>query len=109
MRGNCERAFVKAREDEGGRTVDVMRFLLTYGLDAIIGTVENEPCLNKKVKESVRKLLKEITEFSSEETDTEQSTASTSGWISSTQGISAHQGQDQVNVIMKPGDWKCPK
>ncbi|XP_027153499.1 zinc finger protein VAR3, chloroplastic-like [Coffea eugenioides] len=109
LRGNCERAFVKAREDEGGRTVDVMRFLLTYGLDAIIGTVENEPCLNKKVKESVRKLLKEITEFSSEETDTEQSTASTSGWISSTQGISAHQGQDQVNVIMKPGDWKCPK
>lgn len=108
MRGNCERAFVKAREDESGRTVDVMRLLLTYGLDAIIGSVENKPCLNREVKESVRKLLKEVIEFSSEEIDTEEHSASTSGWISSKQGT-AHQGQDQVNVPMKPGDWKCPK
>ncbi|KAA8529007.1 hypothetical protein F0562_033505 [Nyssa sinensis] len=64
LRGNCERAYVKECEDEGGRTVDVMRFLLTYGLDPITGSVENKPCLNKRVKESVRRLLKEMVEFS---------------------------------------------
>ncbi|KAM0961101.1 hypothetical protein ACFX2I_020418 [Malus domestica] len=40
-----------------------MRFLLTYGLDPVIGTVENKPCLNKMVKESVRRLLKQMVEF----------------------------------------------
>ncbi|KAL3501963.1 hypothetical protein ACH5RR_036412 [Cinchona calisaya] len=109
LRGNCERAYVKAREDEGGRTVDVMRFLLTYGLDAIIGSVDNKPCLNTKVKGSVRKLLKEVIEFSSEEIDTGHLTSSTSGWISSEQGTSAHEGQGQDNIPMKQGDWKCPK
>ena len=37
---------MKARQDEGGRTVDVMRFLLTYGLDPITGTVDNKPGQN---------------------------------------------------------------
>ncbi|KAL2545875.1 zinc finger protein VAR3 [Forsythia ovata] len=60
LRGDCERAYVKAREDEGGRTVDVMRFVLAYGLDPVYCSVDNKPCLNKRVKESVRILLKEM-------------------------------------------------
>ncbi|RVX12425.1 hypothetical protein CK203_011500 [Vitis vinifera] len=36
LRGNCERAYVMASEGEGGRTVDLMRILLTYGLDPIM-------------------------------------------------------------------------
>ncbi|VFQ79472.1 unnamed protein product [Cuscuta campestris] len=59
------KACVKVHEDKGGGpAVDVMRFLLTYGLDPIFCQVENTPFLNKRVKESVRKLLKETVEFS---------------------------------------------
>lgn len=109
MRGNCERAYVKAREDEGGRTVDVMRFILTYGIDAVISSLENKACLSKKVKESVKNLLKEIVNFSSEELDIEHLTVSKSGGISSKLDTSAQQGQSQINVPMKQGDWRCPK
>ncbi|KAJ6312723.1 hypothetical protein OIU77_014281 [Salix suchowensis] len=72
LRGDCERAYVKAREDEGGRTVDVMRILLTYGLDYVSCTVENKPCQkNKMVKESVRRLLKELVGLSNDELDSD--------------------------------------
>ncbi|KAK7849047.1 hypothetical protein CFP56_003894 [Quercus suber] len=69
LRGDCERAYVKARQDEGGRTMDVMRFLLIYGLDPITGMVDNKLCLSKLVKASVRRLLKEMVEYSTKELD----------------------------------------
>ncbi|CAK9170413.1 unnamed protein product [Ilex paraguariensis] len=108
LRGNCERAYVKACKDEGGRTVDVMRFLLTYGLDPITGSVENKPCLNKRVKESVRRLLKEMVELNTEKLD-DFPKAIPSKSNSSMQEISSHKGQSQINVPMKQGDWMCPK
>ncbi|XP_059649698.1 zinc finger protein VAR3, chloroplastic-like [Cornus florida] len=109
LRGNCERAFVKAREDEGGRTVDVMRFLLTYGLDPVTGSVENKPLLNKRVKESVRRLLKEMVEFSMKGVDSNPPKATPSTWNSSVQEDSTHERQGQTNIPMKQGDWICPK
>ena len=60
---------MKACQDKGGRMVDVMRFLLTYGLDLITGMVDNKPCLSKLVKASVRRLLKEMVEYSTKELD----------------------------------------
>ncbi|KAJ0094858.1 hypothetical protein Patl1_15513 [Pistacia atlantica] len=107
LRGNCERAYVKAREDEGGRTVDVMRILLTYGLDPITGTVENKPCLNKLVKEAVRRLLKEMVECSTKEPD---SKLSSDGPLKEGGPVQDHlspQGS-HINVPMKQGDWRCP-
>ncbi|XP_060178990.1 zinc finger protein VAR3, chloroplastic-like [Lycium barbarum] len=97
LRGSCERAYIMAHEDQGGRTVDVMRLLLTYGLDPVTGAVQNKPSLNKRVKESARKLLKEIVSFSSEELT--QKSANPSD----------HQEEGQINVLMKHGDWFCPK
>lgn len=108
MRGNCERAYVKVREDEDRRTVDVMRFLLIYGLDPISGSVENKPCLNKRVKESVRKLLKEIVEFSKDEDGYETNKALNTG-RSSTQKIAENCRDGQMKVPMKQGDWLCTK
>ncbi|KAL5568907.1 hypothetical protein UlMin_025482 [Ulmus minor] len=109
LRGDCERAYVKAREDEGGRTVDVMRFLLTYGLDPISGTVENKPCLNKMVKESVRRLLKEIVEYSNRilDSDPPKSTKLEKALIWHDSSTSPEKGP--INVPMKQGDWLCPK
>ncbi|KAL9324907.1 hypothetical protein ACSQ67_005552 [Phaseolus vulgaris] len=105
--GDCDRAFVKAREDEGGRTVDVMRIMLTYGLDPITGSVDNKPCLTKKVEDSVRRLLKEIVEHSTKEENSNfpDSTEVVMGNVHSNQ-----QGKGKIDVaMMKQGDWLCPK
>jgi hypothetical protein len=95
LRGNCERAYVKARKEEIGRTVDAMRILLTYGLDVSTGNVENRACLGKTVKESVKYLLNEVVEVDS------------SGSGSSIAKVAQHKGQSAVP--MKQGDWNCPK
>lgn len=94
------------REDQGGRTVDVMRLLVTYGLNPITGAVENKPSLNKRVEESAKKLLKEIVNFSSEELFCETK-KSTNPWNPSVQGD--HQEEGQINALRKHGDWVCPK
>ncbi|GJM96384.1 hypothetical protein PR202_ga13212 [Eleusine coracana subsp. coracana] len=95
LRRNCERAYVKARKEEIGRTVDVMRILLTYGLDVITGNVDNRACLGKTVKESVKNLLNEVVEVDS------------SGPGSSITKVAQRKGQSAVP--MKQGDWNCPK
>lgn len=99
---------MKASKDEKGRTVDVMRFLVTYALDAVIGSVENKPCLNKKVKESVRKLLKEVVELGTEELSPEQHTPATSKQNASTEGTAAEQ-RDRGSTPIRQGEWTCPK
>lgn len=99
MRGNCDRAYVKAREEEVARTVDVMRILLTFGLDHTTGSVENVQCQNKSVEESARSLMRDIVEFSQEKLD---SYVSTEGDIDS-------QKHGHTKVPLKQGDWICPK
>ncbi|KAF7827572.1 zinc finger protein VAR3, chloroplastic [Senna tora] len=102
LRGECERAFVKAREDEGGRTVDLMRIILTYGLDPVIGSVENKPCLNKIIKESVRRLLKQLVERSIN--DDGLNVPNSSSRVSLNP-----KDKGNIEVPMKQGDWICPK
>lgn len=107
LRGDCERAFVKAREDESGRTVDIMRVILTYGLDPFIGSVENKPCLTKMVEDSVRRLLKEIVEHSTkgENSNLPDSREVVIGHVHPNQ-----QDKGNMDVLkMKQGDWICPK
>ncbi|XP_077236041.1 uncharacterized protein LOC143877724 [Tasmannia lanceolata] len=110
LRGSCERAYVRAREDEGGRTVDVMRILLTYGLDPFTGSVENKPCLNKSVKESVRRLLKEAVELSVKELDSNPLKVTSRSLPFKPEPSSSQQMlRGQTNIPMKQGDWICPK
>ncbi|EMS57095.1 Zinc finger protein VAR3, chloroplastic [Triticum urartu] len=95
--GSCERAYVRARKEEVGRTVDVMRILLTYGLDIITGNVGNKACLNKTVKESIKKLLNEVVELDSK------------GPGSTTDKAAQRIPKGQSAVPVKQGDWNCPK
>ncbi|XP_052186375.1 zinc finger protein VAR3, chloroplastic-like [Diospyros lotus] len=114
LRGNCERAYAKARGGEAAETVDVMRYLLTYGLDPVTGVVENKPCLNKSVMESVRKLLKEIIEHSMKELSSDPPVVKFTKWHSSMHD-SIHQRrlrtlqEDQDHRVLKKGDWICNK
>ncbi|PSS13368.1 Zinc finger protein [Actinidia chinensis var. chinensis] len=109
LRGNCKRAYAKACASEGGGTVDVMRLLLTYGLDLVTGVVENKCCLNKVVKESVRRLLKEMVEHSKKELTYDPPTAISTKWDSSVQESSIHQGEDHIRISMKQGGCICSK
>lgn len=86
-----------------------MRILLTYGLDPMIGSVENKPCLNKSVKESVRTLLKEMVDVRIEGHDGGPPKAITHEQTSSKQETDVDQVRSQTNVPMKQGDWICPK
>ncbi|KAM0898861.1 hypothetical protein ACQ4PT_021673 [Festuca glaucescens] len=97
LRGSCERAYVRARKEEVGRTVDVMRILLSYGLDIITGNMGNKACLNKTVKESVKKLLNEAVELDSK------------GPGSGTEKAAQRVPKGQSIVPTKQGDWNCPK
>ncbi|KAI3946481.1 hypothetical protein MKX01_017697 [Papaver californicum] len=108
LRGSCERAYANAHEDEGGRTVDVMRILMTYGLNPVIGSVENKLALNKRLKNSVRKLLTETVEFSNEELDS-TSPDKTSLKRASCLVYSIQPQTGQITAPLKKGDWICPK
>ncbi|KAL0541858.1 hypothetical protein IC582_021932 [Cucumis melo] len=99
LQRECERAYAKACGDEGGRTLDVMRVLLFYGLDHISAIVENRPCLDKKANDSVRKLLKDIVEHSTGERE--------SDLLKSKEATSAENHDTSAPVTR--GDWHCPK
>lgn len=92
LRGNCERAYLKPHGIDGGYTVDIMHLLLTYGLDYARCMVDNKLCLNERITESVRKLLKEMVKYSKELNSNPQ--------ISSIKGV--------VNRTQRDGiDWIC--
>lgn len=101
MRGKCERAYAEAREEEGARTIDVMRILLTYGLDSVSPTVENRACQTRFVEDSVRKLLRESVEYSLK--DVESSEIETAR---DELGPHSHDG-DEIDPRKRPGDWHC--
>ena len=77
--------------------MDVMRILLTYDLDIITGNMGNKACLNKTVKESVKKLLNEVVELDSK------------GPGSGNEKAAQRMPKGQSVVPMKQGDWNCPK
>jgi hypothetical protein len=85
-----------------------MRFLLTYGLDATNGLVQNNACLNKPIKESVKKLMGDIVELGLEQLDSHHDSPLQSEKPSSMyRGPNRHQ-MDKDQVPMRQGDWICP-
>ncbi|EOA35132.1 hypothetical protein CARUB_v10020257mg [Capsella rubella] len=101
LRGKCERAYAQAREDEGARTIDVMRILLTYGLDSISPSVENRACQTKLVEDSVRKLLRESVAYGLKDVE---SAETETGQDELQENI---QDSDVRDPRKRPGDWHC--
>lgn len=92
LRGNCERAYVKASENETGRTLDVLRILLTYGFNTTNSSTDDGRSLDQTVKESVRRLLNDVVDLSIKN-----------------YGPIPKEEKSQINPLMKQGDWICPK
>lgn len=101
LRGKCERAYAQARDDEGVRTIDVMRILLTYGLDSISPTVENRVCQTKHVEDSVRKLLRESVAYSLKDFESAETQ------IAGDELQPNSQDSEERDPRKRPGDWHC--
>lgn len=99
---------MKALEDEGGRTVDVMRFLVTCRLDHITGTVINKPCLNNVVKESVRRLLKDLVGYRTGNLDSDVPKITKFEMVA-VKYDSNSQEKGHISIPLKQGDWLCPE
>ncbi|KAJ0669366.1 hypothetical protein HanPI659440_Chr17g0700341 [Helianthus annuus] len=98
LRGNCERAYVKAHEDECGHTVDVMRFVLTYALD------NNKQFINKQLEEATRSLTKDMVKFSKNKLDIDPSKRGPPAPRSP-----AQQQEHQSTSSTIHGGWSCSR
>ncbi|KAK9074563.1 hypothetical protein SSX86_007161 [Deinandra increscens subsp. villosa] len=99
LRGNCERAYLKAHGDEGGHTVDVMRLVLTYGLD------HNKPFINKRLEEAVRSLTKDMVKFGKNTLDIDHP----SKRVPSVPRSPAQQQEHRSTSPPIHGGWNCSK
>ncbi|KAL4586742.1 hypothetical protein LXL04_011386 [Taraxacum kok-saghyz] len=112
LRGKCERAYVKPREEEDGRTVDVMRFVLTYGLHHLNHSPDSEPYMNKRLEEAIRSLIGDMVKFSKTELDFDPSKCAPSVYRSDKNSCEYHErienlGDNRNQAELKRGDWIC--
>lgn len=111
LRSSCNRADVKPQQGEDARMDDIMRVLLAYGLDPLVGSASNELHMRETIIASVHKLLKEVVQLSATPLDPnfprpkpEQSfprKKQSPHLLMKRPGI--------TDVEMKKGDWLCPR
>ena len=111
LRGSCDRACIKPHEEESACMDDIMRVLLAYGLDALVGSVENELHTRETVIASVRKLLKEVVELSATPLDPNLSRPVPKQPLSRIKESPPLPTKRPgiTDVEMKKGDWLCPR
>lgn len=105
---------MKPREDEGGRTVDVMRFVLTYGLHRLNDSPDNEPFTNKRFEEAIRSLIRDMVKYSKEKLDFYTSKRAPSVQRNTKNRCEFHErletsGDNWDHVELQRGDWLCKR
>lgn len=111
LRGSCDKAYVIQKEEEGPRTVDVMRILLNYAINPVNLSGGENPSVKENVQESARKLLLQLIELSDMAIDPSlpKPAVRTPAQKEPTQKISSrNKHPPNPNVEMKRGDWLCP-
>ncbi|OAY81086.1 Zinc finger protein VAR3, chloroplastic [Ananas comosus] len=105
LRGSCDKAYVIPKEDEGARTVDVVRILMSYA-----PVPRREESIKENVQESVRKLLSEIILLSDTTIDPSlpKPILDPPSQKAPSQRISKQDDQSS-GIEMKKGDWLCPR
>ncbi|KAI7731038.1 hypothetical protein M8C21_008177, partial [Ambrosia artemisiifolia] len=108
LRGSCDRAYVVLKEIESdARTVDVVRMLLNYALDPVVG-LSKKPLGADVVEASAKKLLLELTKLSDTKVDPELQRPA-APVARKTPSFDFKERDSTRNVEMKRGDWMCPK
>lgn len=92
------RSFLQAEGSKEARTVDLMKYILSYTINPIIHPERN---INEATTSSVRSLLQEIANLTNRNQTSEQYQTT---WRN--EQIPRNPGP---NITMKKGDWICPK
>eukprot|EP00262_Sarcandra_glabra_P009414 TRINITY_DN23792_c0_g1_i1.p1 TRINITY_DN23792_c0_g1~~TRINITY_DN23792_c0_g1_i1.p1 ORF type:complete len:412 (+),score=62.68 TRINITY_DN23792_c0_g1_i1:94-1329(+) len=110
LRASCDRAYVIAKDDEGARTVDIVRILLSYAMDPLVLSEGEKPPGREHIEASARKLLSELIGLS--ETPPDPALPKPAMKLPSqkeqSQKVMDHDKWPQ-NVELKRGDWICSK
>ncbi|XP_020088924.1 zinc finger protein VAR3, chloroplastic-like isoform X3 [Ananas comosus] len=114
LRGSCDKAYVIAKDNEGARTVDVVRILLSYAVDPV--SLSGEYSVKANVQESARKLLTELIKLSDTAIDpslpkpavVSPSQKEPFQKVVAKEKQSVGKGKQSPAVEMKRGDWLCP-
>ncbi|XP_072991781.1 zinc finger protein VAR3, chloroplastic-like [Typha latifolia] len=108
LRGSCDKAYVVAKEDEGARTVDLVRILMTYAVNPV-SLSGGESSVKENVQESARKLLSELIKLSDTTIDPSLPKPAVNSPIQKEPSKKiAENNKKQSGVEMKRGDWLCP-
>ncbi|XP_051150546.1 zinc finger protein VAR3, chloroplastic [Andrographis paniculata] len=88
-----------------GNTVDLMKYILSYASNPTVSSERNGLYSRELVDSSVRNLLHELSAISH---------GASAGYMGTSQHHQAQGGQGAVppygqNIVMKRGDWICPK
>ncbi|XP_077230747.1 uncharacterized protein LOC143863852 [Tasmannia lanceolata] len=110
LRGSCDKAYATLKDDEGARTVDIVRILLNYAIEPLILSEGVKSQVRGNVEASSRKLLSELIELSDTSPDPSlpKDLANPSHKKEQLQKVTKNDKQSQ-NVEMKRGDWICSK
>ncbi|KAG8062294.1 hypothetical protein GUJ93_ZPchr0003g18302 [Zizania palustris] len=121
LRGSCDKAYVIPKAEEGARTVDVVRILLSYAIDPT--SLSGENSVNGGVQESARKLISELTVLSDSaidpslpkpvfQTSSKQESLTGNSDKGTRSGaksrVSAGKDKQTSATEMRMGDWLCP-
>lgn len=99
-----------AKEDEGPRTVDVVRILLSYATDLLVHSEGEKPQARENVEASARKLLSELIELSDTTPDSSLPKPAVKIPRQKEQFQKVLDDEKRYqNVEMKKGDWICSK
>ncbi|XP_078441037.1 uncharacterized protein LOC144711017 [Wolffia australiana] len=117
LRGACDRANAKLNNEEGARTVDVIRIILYYAVDPNL-LLRFDASQRRSIEGSIRALLSKLTELSDTPVDTsllEEVKAAPpqdqpqKSKINSKSTLRSGSRGRSLDVEMKRGDWVCSK
>ncbi|KAL6637701.1 hypothetical protein ACP70R_025273 [Stipagrostis hirtigluma subsp. patula] len=119
LRGSCDKAHLVPEAEEGVRTVDVVRILLSYAIDPV--SLSGEKSVDGSVQESARKLLSQLATLSDTAIDpslpkpvfqTSSKESLTKLFAKSRESVDKARGSfgsgKETVTEMKKGDWLCP-
>ncbi|XP_068660106.1 zinc finger protein VAR3, chloroplastic [Aristolochia californica] len=107
LRGACDRAYVIAKEDEGARTVDVVRVLLSYAMEQ---SDAESSIAREQVEMPARKLLSQLIELSGTSIDPSLPKPAVK-LMTQKEKVSLVSDSEKhfLNDEMKRKDWICSK
>ncbi|CAL9192868.1 unnamed protein product [Musa hybrid cultivar] len=110
LRGACDKAYIIPKEDEGPRTVDIMRILLSYAVNLKQLSGGANSAVKEQVQKSARNLLSELIKLSDTIIDPTVPGPVMKSPSPKEPSQKVRSGKDSraSNVEMKRGDWLCP-